>query len=199
MRILSYVPLLAYVIATSAVSALSAHGQPTLALPQISDETGPVSCPPGFALSKLSCSGRYCDEINATCARYAAPPGSTSQERSYWTDWFSEEGPGQTIDGSNFPRLSNNYSIAVGIQCRGDYCDDIRLQMLPLRGRDVPTLDSKAEAPQCRLSTRFSEETTSPPSPDPPLGKSMEFIRRVGCSGRYCDNLQIEWCKVFHN
>lgn len=75
----------------------------------------------------------------------------------------------------------------------------MRLRMLPLSGRNVPTLDSKAEQPLCRLSTRFSEEASVPPSPAAPVGKSMEFIRRVGCSGSYCDNLQVEWCKVFRN
>lgn len=181
-----------------ALSPLAALAQDST-LPWISEETRGVGCNPGYALSKLKCSGRYCDNIQATCTRYAIPPAASSAQAPYWTAWFSEERSGDVLEGSNFPKLANAYSVAVGIQCRGRYCDDIRLRMLPLSGRNVPTLDSKAEQPLCRLSTRFSEEASVPPSPSAPVGKSMEFIRRVGCSGSYCDNLQIEWCKVFRN
>ena len=169
-------------------------------LPFISEEGAPVAqCRSGYALSSLRCARSYCDNIQATCTAYDAPPARRSTQAPYWTAWFSEEKKADVIDGSNFPRLANAYSIAIGLQCRGRYCDDLRLLMLPMSGAGVPTLDSKAEFPLCRRSIRFSEEQRFPPQPAPPQGKSMEFIRRVGCSGAYCDNLQIEWCKVFHS
>lgn len=169
-------------------------------LPPISEENGPAICPAGHALLRLRCTGRYCDNIQATCTRYAAPPFVASSQPSYWTSWFSEERSGDVVEGSNFPRLANNYAVAIGLQCRGRYCDDIRLLMLPMRGPNVPTLDSKAENPICRVSAPFSEENGGmSPRPSAHVGKWMELIHRVGCSGRYCDNLRIEWCRAFLN
>jgi hypothetical protein len=169
-------------------------------LPWISEETQAALCSPGHALVSLRCRGSYCDNIKPICALYPSFGEQASTQPTYWTDWFSEEKNGDVQDGSNFPKLSDQYSLAVGLQCRGRYCDDLRLLMLPMRGTNVPTMDSKAEYPQCRLSVRYSEEAGRGiiPQPNPPVGKSEEFIRRVGCSGGYCDNLQIEFCKVFH-
>lgn len=191
-------------IAFCALLPLKAGAQ---ALPWISEETGPAVCARGYALSKFQCRGSYCDDIQATCTRYADPPAVPSAQPTYWTAWFSEEKKDDVIDGSNFPKLLNGYSIAIGLQCRGRYCDDIRLLMQPLsrtrRPRETPlpltpTMDSKSDYPDCRLSSRFSEEVgAAVPSPNPPIGMAKEFVRRVGCSGRYCDNIQVEWCKVF--
>jgi hypothetical protein len=160
----------------------------------VSEETAPAICPAGYALSALTCSGSYCDNIGARCTRYADPPAVSSPEPTYWTSWHSEEKDGDVLEGSNFPMLAHPNSVAVGLRCRGKYCDNISLLIQPLRGANVPTLDSK-EGQQCRLSPPFSEEG-NPPQPQT-SSAFKEMIRRVGCSGSYCDNLRIEWCKVF--
>jgi hypothetical protein len=185
-------------LCAGALEPSAARAQQWEALKPISDETPPAFCSRGYALSHLRCRGRYCDDIVASCTRYSVPPASAADQLAYWTAWYSEEKSGDFINGSNFPRLSDDYSIAVGVQCRGRYCDDMRLLMQPMRGRNAPTMESKADYPICRRSTKFSEETPSPPQPKPPQGKWMEFIRRIGCSGDYCDNLTIEWCRVWH-
>ena len=187
---------------TALIAALVLGAMPALAdtLPWISEENGPAICPAGQALVRLRCSGRYCDNIQASCTRYAEPPFVASSQPSYWTAWFSEEKSADVVDGSNFPRLADNYSVAIGLQCRGRYCDDIRLLMLPLRGPKVPTLDSKSEFPICRVSKPFSEENGGRSErPSAYIGKWTELIHRVGCSGSYCDNLRIEWCRAFLN
>lgn len=184
------------------MAALVLGAMPAVAetLPWISEENGPAICPAGHALLRLRCSGRYCDNIQATCTRYAVPPFVASSQASYWTPWFSEEQNGDVVEGSNFPQLSDNYAVAIGLQCRGSYCDDIRLLMQPLRGPNVPTLDSKAQTPVCRVSKPFSEENGGRSErPSAYIGKWMELVHRIGCSGSYCDNLRIEWCRVFLN
>ena len=169
------------------------------ALPWISEETDAALCSSGRALVGLRCRGSYCDDILPICALYPGVGEHALTQPTYWTDWFSEAKNADVNDGSNFPRLKDQYSLAVGVQCGGRYCDNMRLLMLPMRGVGVPTMDSKAEYPQCRFSVRYSEEAGRRiPLPNPPVGKSEEFIRRVGCSGGYCDNLQVEFCKVFH-
>jgi hypothetical protein len=184
---------------SGALEPSDAFAQQWEALKPISEETPPAICSLGYALSHLRCRGSYCDDVVATCARYAMPPASAAEAAPYWTAWFSEEKSGHFINGSNFPRLSDDYSVAVGVQCRGRYCDDMRLLMQPMRGRNAPTMDSKAEYPICRLSSKFSEETPLPAMAARPRGKAMEFVRRIGCSGDYCDNLTIEWCRVWHD
>jgi hypothetical protein len=196
---------LALAIAAVAAGTASVLAQQSgyVTLGWISEEQPAARCPSGFALSSLRCRGGWCDDIQPTCRRYALSPNSVSQQPRYWTDWFSEERTAEVQDGYNFPRLSDQYAVAVGIQCRNRRCDDLRLEMLPMRGSGgpaidfVPTLDSKAENPICAFSAGFSEETSSPPQPPADVGQSMNLIRRVGCSGGWCDNLKIEWCRVF--
>ena len=184
-------------LAVSPLAALSAAAE-TFQPDAISDETRAALCPPGFAIVDLSCTGRYCDNVQALCSRFATK-GAPRQGEQYWTDWFSEESSSTTqeFDGSTWPKLRNAYSLAVGIQCRGSYCDDIRLRMELIHpsasASGGVTMDSKAEKPVCRVSRRTISEETMEVRVQPP----MSFIRRVGCSGSYCDNLRFETCSVY--
>lgn len=188
----------AFALLLATLTLISAAHADAYLLPTISEEGGPVAkCNPGYALTRLKCTGSYCDNIQGTCTKYAEPPALRSTGTQYWTDWYSEEKSQDVLDDSNFPALKDSYSIAVGLQCRGRYCDDMRFLMQPMRGANSPTMDSKSEYPVCRRSTRFSEEQSNPPAAAQPYGKGMEFIRRAGCSGRYCDNLQVEFCKIY--
>ena len=167
-------------------------------LPFISEETPAAFCDPGFAIVKLQCRGHYCDDIRATCERYATGPGTPSTA-TYWTKWFSEERSGEVIQGSNFPKLTEPYSLAVGIQCGGRYCDNLRLLMVPVKDPHVASMDAKDDGvgPNCRVSTvSFSEEAGANVPLPVTAATYREFMHRVGCSGRYCDNLRMEWCTV---
>jgi hypothetical protein len=192
MRAIKVAAVMAAVVLTPAVTL-------AVAPPWISDETRGMSCGAGYGLAKVECAGRYCDNIKLTCAPYIDRPLQREPAGAYWTKWFSEERTGDVVEGFNFPVLADPYSIAIGMQCRGSYCDDIRLRMLPLSRTSSPTLDSKLDQPDCRLSASFSEEAgAGSPSPNPPVGQAREIVRRVGCAGGYCDNLRVEWCKVFN-
>ena len=74
----------------------------------------------GF-VTGVSCRGRYCDDISLECA--AVSDNGPDFGRCYWSSWVSEENGGTL----NFP--SNHH--AIGMQCKGAYCDDKRFYVCP--------------------------------------------------------------------
>lgn len=70
----------------------------------------------GF-VSGLACHGKYCDNIRL---EFLWSPYLRNSGDCYWTDYFSEEFRGYMGCQSN--------SYVSGIQCRGAYCDDIRIR-----------------------------------------------------------------------
>jgi hypothetical protein len=76
---------------------------------------------PGGALgvvNGVSCDGPYCDNISLHCQKINVP-----LDHCIWTDWMSEE------QGSIVFPDPNGYSRPrwlVGLECRGDYCDEKR-------------------------------------------------------------------------
>lgn len=56
-----YAALLTAFLALSPLAALAQD------LPWISEETPPAACSTGFAIAKLRCAGRYCDNIKPSC------------------------------------------------------------------------------------------------------------------------------------
>ncbi len=160
-------------------------------------------CPAGFALVDVGCTGRYCDNVYPVCGRYVPKGTHQSAGKGYWTKWFSDEGgsapASESFAGSTWPILQDPLALAVGIQCRGDYCDEIRLFMQPIRpdGSDPRqvTIDSKA-GPVCTVSrTTVSEEDARARR----VAAPGAFLRRIGCSGSYCDNLRFEYCSIRPN
>lgn len=79
-------------------------------------EEGPSNftiCPFDGMIDRIHCSGSYCDNLQVHCGFPFVPRNECS-----WTDWVSEEQNAWTkLDGR----------FAAGIQCKGRYCDSIRL------------------------------------------------------------------------
>lgn len=173
-------------------------------LPMRSDESGegndecPRKCPAHFALMDIECNGRYCDNLYPVCARFEPNGVIGGKGRGYWTNWFSEELDNKTTTrmGSTWPNLYDQNSIATGVECRGSYCDEMRLYMLPIRpdGMDARQVTMTATgAPRCTLSqTTVSDENAGSHR----IAAPGNFIRRVGCSGKYCDNMRFEYCSL---
>ena len=83
-----------------------------------SEENGGVlTCPYGFYVSNVYCSGRYCDNLAFECKMYEF---KQSHRDCWWGGWYSEEGSGyRYYDGEQ-------HYLMAGIQCSGGYCDNKR-------------------------------------------------------------------------
>ena len=77
---------------------------------------------PAF-ITGFSCNGDYCDNVALECValRYDHPGNECK-----WTSWVSEETP--TL---RFPRGF----AAIGMKCKGRYCDDKSFFICPIRRR----------------------------------------------------------------
>lgn len=81
------------------------------------DGTSSTSCPDDMLVNELQCSGHYCDRIRLQCGRLHGDYRIDATDKKY-ANWFSEE------EGE---RLCPNGYYLFGMQCRGHYCDGIKL------------------------------------------------------------------------
>jgi hypothetical protein len=122
---------------------------------------------------------------------------SSAHAALYWTNWVSEEGGGPVTYCANWDES------AVGLGCSGNYCDNVRLlcETLPNGMALNPATDS--------YSKWFSEEEFQE---DYVVINGVDWYNHFGdnfhvcqypgakpgvvagihCSGRYCDNVQLE-------
>ena len=82
----------------------------------MSEEQDPSYCQEGEFLIGWECDYRYCDNKKIRCGRFTCK--SSWPDISQSTDWFSEEQPSTACPVGMY---------AVGIGCRGDYCDDLTI------------------------------------------------------------------------
>jgi hypothetical protein len=134
-----------------------------------SEEDPPSTCPNGYALRGVICSGSYCDNKRLICRRYTGTYDPTARYR--WSRWFSDEGRNEEVSSSE---------AVSGIACSGRYCDNIQLRFLNTR-----QITNRGD---CGWTRAFSEEQKRGECPD---GKLVFGVR---CKGRYCDNLYLYCC-----
>lgn len=102
---------------------------------QTTDGKPPAICNPNRVMVGMSCSGRYCDDMQIQCASVKLAEevseiashsevqfGQTPDEGCDWTAYFSEEDLGQTCPQGKFPR---------GLACTGRYCDNMAIYCCP--------------------------------------------------------------------
>lgn len=95
-----------------------------------------------------------------------------------WTGWTSDEYP---------PLNCPTATLVHGVECYGDYCDDVRLDCDPVSGM---TFGSSS------WSTWFSEEGTNWRKCDP---NGNEWMTGIHCDGDNCDNVSIECTHITSN
>lgn len=84
----------------------------------ISDEEPSwADCPANMIANELQCDGRYCDNLRLQCGTLSSDYRVVTSDIKT-VNWFSEE------EGE---RLCPDGYYLWGIACRGDYCDDLKL------------------------------------------------------------------------
>jgi hypothetical protein len=168
----------------------------------VSEEDGPALCNEstegavGFA-----CTGDYCDNVALLCESF--PYGALAPSwNGYLTAFFSEEHDGFStwyssgwyrFDNENYEVCHNHQSspgVLTGIDCSGDYCDNISLECRQPEGT-VSGVYRKLNATNCSWSGWYSEEQGS-------VDFGMHrYITGVECSGDYCDNKRFYVCSLY--
>ena len=98
----------------------------------ISEESpNQIICPIGrdgvpSVIDGIRTSGSYSDDISIHCSQLA-PAHYFVPGRCEWTPWFSEETGTQWFPPL-VPRMPWT-KVAVGVRCRGSYCDDMSYQV----------------------------------------------------------------------
>jgi beta-lactam-binding protein with PASTA domain len=163
-------------VAAGSAVALVIQDQPLPACrwtrPVSEESPSSETCPSGFALKGIKCSGRYCDNKALYCCPYLT--GADGQRRLSWSGWISEESPHNSA--------KTRSGFVGGLQCKGRYCDNIRLQYL-----STPSLRNSG---RCSDQPFVSEEGSA---------RSVcagygTFVAGMSCKGRYCDNVSLECC-----
>lgn len=86
-----------------------------------SEESGGVGvCPSKMAVGGMWCTGPYCNNKGLLCK----PVTISDSGEDIGTEWISEESPNNMFEVSR----DGSRSVLTGFRCKGDYCDNIRLQ-----------------------------------------------------------------------
>ncbi len=176
---LALVPVAACSIAPGDDAAESERGEPVgvaesaILTGLTSDGDPPVFCPAGTAAAGFRCSGWYCDDIRLDCK--TVPGGiNFDVETSIPTPWISDNQNGSIAE-------CGPSDLVVGIECRGDWCDEIRVWC----GQPNWAIDG------CSLTLSLSEESGGTYN-----ASAGHFIQDIRCEGSYCDNKRFDVCEL---
>jgi hypothetical protein len=113
--------------------------------PNLNQKRNMGVCPgPDAVMTGIKCTGsNSCDNVEVQCNKLAT--GHVDRTRCSWTPWASEEIGARLFTGSFLTCPSSdplqctacgtqtfcNY-FAIGVQCRGDYCDDKSYRVCPV-------------------------------------------------------------------
>jgi hypothetical protein len=170
-------------LVSAAFMALGFHG---IAFAQpISEETPPATCG-NRLVAGITCTGRYCDNIEAICG-----PGRRELYDIRWSKFVSEEG--DAVAQCNVPNPfergdwpAGEPSFISGFSCKGKYCDNVALECVALKDAFPATLGG----PSCQWTSWVSEETPTLRFP-PGFGAIS-----MACRGDYCDDKRFLICPI---
>ncbi len=128
-------------------------------------------CPGG--IEGVQCHHDYCDNIRLKCKSGTI----VQREVEFSPHWISEEQPNSTFE-------CPSYSVAVGIRCKGAYCDNLSVRCDPVN----------LELLNCQWSNWISEESgngryNKAEWPD-------QFLVGLECKGSYCDDKRFKYCEA---
>lgn len=136
-----------------------------------SEEHPPLSCPSGYVVDAMQCTGSNCDNIALHCGQI-----STASTPGPFSGFISEEPPNNNVEcGSN--------QFMVGVACSGRFCDNMAIQCASFTNR---TRDDWS----CFWSAFFSEEQRFGNTPD------GYGVAGIWCKGGFCDDISMLQCRV---
>lgn len=137
-----------------------------------SEELPPRTCPTGYAVDAMECTGSDCDNVALHCGQI-----STASSPDTFLPYISEEAA-----KPNFIQCGPNRFI-VGIACQGSHCDNLSIQCATFanRSRDDST---------CAWEAFFSDEQRFGLLPDGYAAAGLQ------CTGSHCDNMSMFRCRV---
>ena len=156
-----------------ATQAITQHA--TWTGPMSEEFGGPLSCPAGQVVVGVQCNGSFCDQISLRCDNFGASLNPSGNP--HWTEWVETGGD---IFGNNTLRdaVCAPGEWMTGLDCRGDWCDDVRVACRPSNSRAV----------DCTWTGLYSEEQPPYYAPD------SRFLAGVHCEGTHCDNKRYYVC-----
>lgn len=134
-----------------------------------SEENQPAMCADDTVMTRIECSGGYCDNLRGKCVNPPREHGNYT-----YTAYKSEE------EGYNY--CPNGYYI-TGIDCHGSNCDNQSLQCTQMYG---------ASHNNCQWIGSFSEEAPVNYGQCP----GGKYAAGIYCSGKRCDNKYIYCCNM---
>ena len=131
---------------------------------------GPVNCGKNPATG-MGCKGWFCDNVRLYCEPTPADWGAVSGP-IHWVGYSSEETNEQYCTPGTYVN---------GLRCAGRFCDSVSLQCIGFEDH---------EPSDCYWTTgTFSSKE----------GMAMRgggyFIQGIKCTGWFCQNKQLYWCK----
>ena len=153
------------------VRALS--NEPCVFMQRLSEEPdNRRTCPSGYALRGLRCSGAFCDDKDLLCCPYlgGAPDPSAKEMQSRQ---ISEE----------FPNVLQSKNFLNGLTCWGPYCDNL----LPHQFKSSRLVNAK----KCEWSAWNSEQPSA--WLDCSLGR---FVAGMRCRDDYCGDVGLRCCQA---
>ena len=139
-----------------------------------SDEGSGYSGRQTAPIAGVICSGRYCDNKRLVVVRHGKD--TPLRATGHWTRWFTDGDPSWADCPSGM--LVNEF------QCKGRYCDDVRLQCGRLSG------DYRVDLSDVKTANWFSEEEGERLCPD------GYYVFGMACRGRYCDGIKLNCRRV---
>ena len=147
----------------------------------ISEEHAPTISKPGYYLAGYRCSGKYADKRQLYFRHlWNSNTFENAHIDGYWSSSISEEKSKYKFE------VENGYLIA-GLQCIGDYCDNIKLYSTRNKGLQI-IVDEHNQY----WSKWISEETGR----NQFIAPEGHFIIGYECRGNYCDQRRFLYAPV---
>lgn len=143
------------------------------------DGSDPAMCETDAFITKISCSGDRCDNIDIGC------------RKSEGLKYGSQTSETVKICNKNHNKIGqcSHNQVAVGVTCEDDDCAIMTLKCQDVKVNETQVQFSDNENDGCYWTGWFSEEDQNYQTCE----QNNAFLRGLTCDGHLCDNISM-WC-----